>query len=371
MNETFICSICGQEHPGKERMILGRQELCQVCLEEETLICSCCGERIWRDENAGAEDIPLCRHCYDYHYTECSRCGRLIRSEDARYLSDDPEDDEEPLCSDCYSRSARECAIHEYYYKPEPLFRGEGSRFFGVELEVDGAGERSAYASRVLELANLQIENIYCKHDGSLDDGFEIVTHPMTLAYHEKEMPWKDVLAEAIHMGYTSHQAGTCGLHVHVNRDTFGKTVAEQEACIARVLYFVEKHWEELLKFSRRSQRQLERWATRYGYKEHPKEILDNAKKGYGGGRYSLVNLQNEDTIEFRIFRGTLKLNTLIATLQLVDRICDVAFHLCDEDLKAMSWTTFVTGCTQPELVQYLKERRLYVNEPLEGEAEI
>lgn len=367
MNETFLCSICGQEHPIKERTMVGEQELCPDCLAEETMICSCCGERIWKDDNAGTEDIPLCRSCYDRYYTECSHCGRLIRNEDARYLSDDPEDDEEPLCVECYSRSARESTIHDYYYKPKPLFRGDGPRFFGVELEVDGAGESNNNARRVLELANLQIENVYCKHDGSLDDGFEIVTHPMTLAYHEKEMPWKAVLDEVKAMGYTSHQAGTCGLHVHVNRDTFGQTLAQQDACIARVLYFFEKHWEELLKFSRRSQRQLERWAARYGYKEHPKEILDHAKKGGGGGRYSSVNLQNHDTVEFRIFRGTLKLNTLIATLQLVDRVCDVALYLSDEELKAMSWTTFVTGCTQPELVQYLKERRLYINEPVEG----
>ena len=83
------------------------------------------------------------------------------------------------------------------------------------------------------------------------------------------------------------------------------------------------------------------------------------------------MNLTNTDTIEFRIFRGTLKYNTLIATLQLLDRICDVAICLTDDQIKAMSWTTFVSGCTQPELVQYLKERRLYVNEPVESEEEV
>lgn len=57
--------------------------------------------------------------------------------------------------------------------------------------------------------------------------------------------------------------------------------------------------------------------------------------------------------------------------IQLLDRICDVALFMSDEELKAMSWTTFVSGCTQPELVQYLKERRLYVNEPIESEAEV
>lgn len=67
----------------------------------------------------------------------------------------------------------------------------------------------------------------------------------------------------------------------------------------------------------------------------------------------------------------SLKYNTLIATLQLVNRICDVALFLSDEELKALSWTTFVSGCTQPELIRYLKERRLYVNEPVETEVEL
>ena len=102
-----------------------------------------------------------------------------------------------------------------------------------------------------------------------------------------------------------------------------------------------------------------------------PKDILDHAKKGTNGSRYTCVNLQNDSTIEFRIFRGTLKYNTLIATLQLVERICDVAIFLSDEELKAMSWTTFVSGCQAPELMQYLKERRLYVNEPVAGEEEL
>ena len=69
------------------------------------------------------------------------------------------------------------------------------------------------------------------------------------------------------------------------------------------------------------------------------------------------------------MFRGTLKLNTLIATLQLLDRICSVAICLPDNELKSMSWTTFVSGCADtPELVQYLKERRLYINEPVTAE---
>lgn len=369
---TFICTCCHEEYPMSQYQEASGDPVCPSCLEEETVICSSCGARIWKDGNAGDDDTPLCQRCYDRYYTVCDHCGAVIPYEDVRYASSD-EDEEFPLCDDCFTHAAHNpYSIQDYYYKPSPIFYGEGPRFFGVELEIDEAGESDRNARELLEIANgHELDRLYCKHDGSLNDGFGLVTHPMTLAYHEDKMPWAEILARAVDMGYTSHQAGTCGLHVHVSRLAFGKTEQEQDAAIARVLYFFEKHWEELLKFSRRTQRQLDQWASRYGYKEQPREILEHAKKGYHGGRYTCVNLQPDNTIEFRIFRGTLKYNTLIATLQLVNRVCDVAIYLSDNELKAMSWPDFVAGCTQPELVQYLKERRLYVNDPVAAEEEV
>ena len=104
------------------------------------------------------------------------------------------------------------------------------------------------------------------------------MTHPMSLDYHLTQMPWAEVCRKAVSLGYLSHQAGTCGLHVHVSRAAFGDTPEKQDAVIARILYFFEKHWEELLKFSRRTPAQLDRWAARYGYQEQPKDILEHAK---------------------------------------------------------------------------------------------
>ena len=368
--KTFVCEICQQTCPAAQREEFDDHLLCPACFSGETVVCHVCGERLWRDDNAGDEQTPLCQNCYDRYYTNCVRCGTLLREDEACYDRDDP-DDEEPLCSVCYNRTARGRAIQDYYYKPEPIFYGDGPRFFGVELEVDAGGETASNAREILKLANTDQERIYCKHDGSLDDGFEIVTHPMSLQYHKAQMPWEELCRKTVSLGYSSHLAGTCGLHVHISRTAFGPGEEQQDAAVARVLYFFEKHWEELLKFSRRTRRQLERWAARYGYQDQPMEILDHAKKGCACGRYACVNLTNRDTVEFRIFRGTLKYNTLIATLQLVDRICDVAIHLSDDELKAMSWTTFVSGCQEPELVQYLKERRLYINEPVPAEEEI
>ena len=97
--------------------------------------------------------------------------------------------------------------------------------------------------------------------------------------------------------------------------------------------------------------------------------MLEQVKKS--GSRYTCVNLSNRDTIEFRIFRGTLKLNTLIAALQLVNRICDAAISMSDSQIRAMSWSRFVSDVTEPELIQYLKERKLYINDPVESEEDL
>ena len=360
------CALCGRELPPGEGIEFRNHVYCQHCLDQISYECTECGRRILRDSHDGFEDYSLCYRCYNEYYTTCSHCGTLIRLDETIY-DDDDEDHDYPYCRDC---AKYHNAIRGYYYKPEPIFYGEDApRYLGVELEVDCGGERVENAYAVLQVINHKNPLAYCKHDGSLSDGFEIVTHPMTLAFHQNSMPWQDAVDTVRRMGYRSHKAGTCGLHIHVNRDSLGETWEEQDQVIARILYFVEKHWEELLKFSRRTQTQLDRWASRYGYKDSPWEILDKAK-GHCG-RYTCVNLGNEETVEFRIFRGTLKYNTIIATLQLVNRICNVAFLMSDRELKDMSWTTFVSGCTQPELIQYLKERQLYINEPVSTEEEV
>lgn len=137
---------------------------------------------------------------------------------------------------------------------PDLVFHGKGLRHFGVELEIDNGGTDRYNAEKLLNIANADAENLYIKTDGSLDDGLELVTHPMTLTYRLNEMPWAEILRKAQSMGYLSHAAGTYGLHVHISRLAFGCTYEQQEAAIARLLYFVEKFWAELLRFSRRTQ---------------------------------------------------------------------------------------------------------------------
>ena len=72
-------------------------------------------------------------------------------------------------------------------------------------------------------------------------------------------------------------------------------------------------------------------------------------------GRYTAVNLTNSETVELRLFRGTLKLNTLIATLQFVNHLCEVAISLSDQELQDMSWFDFLDMISQSSAASVFK----------------
>ena len=145
----------------------------------------------------------------------------------------------------------------------------------------------------------------------------------------------------------------------------------ENAHVISRIVYFVENHWNELLKFSRRTEENINRWASRYGILTTAQDTYKNAKSRRLG-RYVAVNLENCDTVEFRLFRGTLNYKTFVATLQIIDEICTHAINLSDKEVEGLSWSNFAAMILpkKTELIEYLKAKRLYVNEPIE-EAEV
>ncbi len=319
-----------------------------------------CNERIWREDAEGNSDLVICRHCYDYNYTNCEECGRLIHNDCAYY---EDEDDDYPYCYECYQRRMS-YAIKNYNYKPSTIFYGDGELFYGIELEIDKGGERDENAQRILDIGNRDGEKIYCKHDGSICDGFEIVSHAATIDYHLNNFPWKEIMAKAVEMGYRSHNTSTCGLHIHASRDAFGESYEDQEEAIARVVHFVELHWNEILKFTRRTEENINRRAARYGISTRAQDTYKYAKEKHMG-RYVAVNLENCNTIEFGLFRGTLLYSTFVATLQFVDEICRLATIMTDKEVESKSWSDFVLRIPKEkkELIEYLKIKRLYVNE--------
>ena len=359
MKEKLVCAFCGENLTEETLKEFDDKVMCEHCFDEKTTVCDNCGDRIWRDDAEGDSTCVLCSHCREYSYTTCDECGRLIHNDDARY-----EDDDYPYCIECYQRH-QDCSIKNYGYKPEPVFHGSGNLFYGIELEIDKGGEYEDNAQAILNVGNRDGEHIYCKHDGSIENGFEIVSHPMSLDYHINCMNWKDVFEKAISLGYYSHNTMTCGYHIHCSRQAFGDSYEKQEKAIGRVVYFVEKHWNELVKFSRRKTENLQRWAARYATISNTTDETYKKAKDRHMGRYVAVNLEPLNSIEFRLFRGTLREETFLATLQLVDEICYYAINLSDREMEELSWSEFVSRILpkKAELIEYLKSKRLYVNE--------
>ncbi len=352
MEEMKICKHCGTTVELSDGEYFDGEFYCRHCLDDLTIVCENCGERVLRGESV---EERICQTCYDEDYCRCDCCGHLMHNDDANYYNG------YTYCDDCYSDRHHEF-IEEYDYKPTPIFYGSGQPHYGVELEIDSGGEYDSSAEDFGKIANKNNTHLYFKHDGSLEDGFEIVSHPATLDYHLHNIPWEEVMKRARELKYLSHTAQTCGLHIHINRAALGETVEEQENTIGRIVYFFEKHWDQILRFSRRTEGQANRWAARYGCSTvNPKESLKGAKDSCLG-RYTAVNLANQFTIELRIFRGTLRYETFVATLQFVDKLCHDAIELSDEQFQTMTWNDFTASVkNMPELMEYLKIRGLEV----------
>ena len=151
MNEdTFICDICGEEHPDSLCTYWDSQCFCPTCLDTLTTTCRDCGERVYPDQAIPYDSEYLCPGCFEDYYTTCQNCGEVIPYSDAYTISGC----DGCFCEDCYDDLRSGDAIHDYRYKPDPIFYGTGPRYFGVELEIDLEGEDNANAERLLEIAN-------------------------------------------------------------------------------------------------------------------------------------------------------------------------------------------------------------------------
>ena len=183
MRRNFVCTNCGDTFDIEELNVFDGEELCTACFEDETIVCEDCDTRVWLEDTVNV-GRTICQACFDNDYTTCENCGRAVHVDDAYYL----DDQDYAYCQRCYDEIALNKFIHDYSYKPDPIFYGNAERYLGVELEIDGAGQDESNAEKLLDIANNSEKRIYIKHDGSLDSGMEIVSHPMTLDYHLNKM---------------------------------------------------------------------------------------------------------------------------------------------------------------------------------------
>lgn len=281
-----------------------QDRVCYSC-EDNAYVCDRC-EDIDHIDNSQVDDNG---------YRYCEPCADSM----GLYYCDECDENHTDVCQ--YSESR---LIHDYSYKPDPRFHFEqaidgdlsrnsarkGKVFMGFELEVEcESGSRDSGAQEVLN--QLGENYVYLKSDGSLNYGFEIVSHPATLAHHKtRHFGVLRELAE-VH-GFRSWNAGTCGIHIHIGRSAF-----DSPSHIWKFTHLIVNNKAQMVKLAGRNS---DRWATFDGVRS---SIKQKAKGDRYVNRYEAVNFQNANTLELRFFKGSLAPSRLFMALELTDAMAE------------------------------------------------
>jgi len=294
------------------------REVCASCLDSDYRECERCDD-IWRNNDlrdwAGDEACPS---CHDNSAYTCDDCGAEYWDGDNHYeyCEGSPDDDSDSS------------AIHAWDYEVLNTlnFLGQPADklWLGVELEVECKSDSGWHRGELAdEVAAAMAGFAVLKSDGSLDNGFEIVTAPATIEIHRTE--WTNrFYGKSFIKGLRSWDAGTCGLHVHISRKPLSKLTQ------AKIVGFcnIEENrtWMEKLA----------------GRASHYAEFKDVERLGeqwrYQSSRYRVVNIENDDTLEFRIFKGSLRPERLWRALEFVHSLVKFCEQTSLEKLQASQY---------------------------------
>lgn len=386
------CEDCGELYPNGSddfTAVIGRGGnefyVCRDCLNGGNYVqCDCCGtwykstlDCISCYETYDGDCLTLCDDCISDEYIRCEDCYRVCRIEDAS------ERDGDWYCPDCATRhddmDSPELQGYGHTYASKFYnvggFKDYGERkglYLGVELETVADDAPGALATHVVAVAEKYGPGcVECKRDSSLGDyGVEIASQPGTPAWHMSGL-WADIVAACVEDGARSHDAGSCGLHVHVSRKFF-KDSGRGAYVLDRLFQRFARQWT---RFSRRGTYEIEQWARMgsggmTGYRGESTRAKIDAWENEKCTRYQCVNTQNYNTIEIRLWRGTLNLETFYATIEATAALCVIAHTLesCPEYVEALTWSGLkdemraaldVYGISNVELDAYLTARGL------------
>lgn len=381
--DMVVCSQCGCKIEFWKRLTDDKGEIfCPDCYNELYTTCHECGEELLIEDAIESEDGDYyCGICYDEVFTRCCECGQEVEFGDAHRDSDG-----EYYCRSCWDDRCYNNGLRDYHqgqsngggidYGMDYLYNGKrtDNPLMGVELEIDnpncGDGDFLDTAEDAGDFHEILGENFIMSEDGSLSNGIEIVSCPATLEKH-LELPWKRVMETALNKGYRSHDADTCGLHVHIDREFFSDT---DDFVEYKFYILFRNNLEWIKRFSRRTNYGYcsinNRYSTgRTSYEDIDKykaedieKIFTCHKHVYKGERHLAINFLNEETVEYRLFRGTLKYATFVATLQFVDMFAKFVKANTLKDIVDIDLSDFITMAKSEdydEFLSYLVDRKI------------
>ena len=338
---SSTCERCEDGVRNDDTHTVGDSYWCEYCWENYSFNCTNCSNTYDQDSGYNyVDDCSYCEDCYNDNCYYCDDCDESFMNHSPCECRDD--DDERPL-GRCCMAIQRGRFVHDYNCKPAPNFKGTSKHnmYLGFELEMEFRHDPSQVARHV----STELDGIaYLKHDGSINNGFELVTHPHThQAYRDhSKLLWDTIETLRSTHGARSWDTDTCGLHIHLSREGFSSG-----AHLHRFIAFVYKNAPHMMKFAGRKSR-FARFNDVYTFDEYDRPVFSIKHKvgkpdEYSSERYSAVNTQNPNTIELRFFKGTMKTSGVLSALDLAQAMVEYTRDLRLDDVKlgALTWDWF------------------------------
>lgn len=256
--------------------------------------------------------------------------------------------------------------IHQFNYIPKYIKHfmpgeSEGTTLLlGAEIEVGGNNnipsdnDKNSTVKKCIQIMNGSDSDeedlIYSTHDSTVQIEFD--TMPCSLEFHKNKMNYREMFEYLDKEGYKGHDCKTAGLHIHANRSYLGKSRISQELVVSKILYILEKFNDEICVIARRDND----YSEFAGKKQNEDSIVELYSKYKDKGKRAALNLQHKDTIEFRMFKSTLKYETFILTLEFVKDIIDYAKSVDIEEIELAKWSDLM-NCFSSELRKYYEFR--------------
>lgn len=341
----YVCSDCYQacDHCDYASTIdddwygVGDSQWCQGCWENNSAHCEGCDNTYDTDRVGFAyvrDHGQWCEYCRDNSAYYCDEC-------DEYYNGNESSD-----CPACVDDSTGR--IHQYSHKPNPIFHGKdrNNLFMGFELEMSlGRPDHTTFNEAISKVAQLETDGVcYLKSDSSIEDmGFELVTHPHTLASYEQATPlWNYIEDLRANYNARSWDKSSCGLHVHVSRTAF-----KSGAHTHRFLTLIYKNPQEMMKLAGRKNNRYAKFGDVYKPDEWGIPRFDIRDKIHGRSgyteRFAAVNTNNDYTLELRFFKGTMAKAGVMSALELTHAATEYTRDLSLSDVKLgmLSWEWF------------------------------
>lgn len=399
--DYFCCANCGDHFSYAELNDTGNGDnVCDHCLYHSYTECDYCHSYYPNHDMhyADGSDENVCDDCWDNNYEECCGCGEMFQRDNmymregdwyCRYCYEEREEEApEPMTEheilgtkDMQKVMPPTNVLGYHSNTPRCFFRDESSeppisKYFGIELEIDvpeskqDGQHRASVVNAVLTALNTDENRQNWNHWTAMNDGstsgygFELISQPMTIKYMEQAKIIErlcDALQIAKDEGYRSHDTSTCGLHFHVSKN------ALSEECIVNAMMLVDKFWDVVFKMSRRNKNNI-RWGKKmdcFCYLESDfnmqhNQMIDNVKNPhFAEDRYDAINLTNDHTIELRVCKGTMKKNTIMASLHFFDFLLELGEAETRYRIFMMTKEEFIDKAKEyhPSIKTYFEER--------------